>query len=451
MPTARSQQLALHWFKEQIHPNGYVQTSAHNPNPFPEVTGYSIPTLMQCGEHGLASKLAAWIVQSQPSEGGFLGADGEPQVFDTAQVLRGLIAIRPRVPGSDRAMVRAGDWLLAKIDTRTGAWHQESTASWAGIPEGVLCYAISPLEESLRLRGSLAEHERILQKTRRYYAKRVRVATNTHFLGYVAAGLLEMGMPKDAFKATRRRAEETWPGSAQLAETLFKLNRYDAAEMLLRRMMNNQRTSGGWTGGSRSYFADEEIPWAAKFYLDAAREMRSAWFNAHAHSISAVIDPADERLQAVATALDGLDLRRVLDAGCGTGRYLRHISQLFPEVKLYGCDPTVALLAQLPEGVKSAVGELTNLPFPTAHFDAAICVEALEHAVFTEQAIEELKRVVRPGGRVIIIDKSVDCWGRLPVTPWEQWFPDNLIGDMRKLRMDKELFRVWTYDVPKVG
>lgn len=448
MPTALSQQLALRWLLQQIHPEGYVQTSARNAYPYPEVTGYLIPTLIYCGERGLAYKLAKWIIRSQPAEGGFLGADGEPQVFDTAQVLRGLVAVRQVVPDSERAIARASDWLLERIDSKTGAWRRQSTPSWTGIPEAVLCYAIAPLEESLRLRGRLVENEPLLRRTRRYYSKRVRVITNTHFLGYIAAGLLELGLPKAAAKAIRRRAEATWPGTAQLAETLFRLGRYDPGRVLLERMMSHQRSSGGWTGGSPTYFNDEEIPWACKFYLDASREMRGSWFGAHAQDISETIHPADERLEAVVASLDDLSLGRVLDAGCGKGRYLRHLSARFPDVEFHGCDPTRALLAHVPRNVVSAVGELTNLPYPTAYFDAVICVEALEHAVFTEQAIAELVRVVRPGGRVIILDKSLECWGRLSVVPWEQWFPDSLVGVARKLNMDEGLFRIWTYDLP---
>ena len=45
-------------------------------------------------------------------------------------------------------------------------------------------------------------------------------------------------------------------------------------------------------------------------------------------------------------------------------------------------------------------------------FDAAYATESLEHAVDIETAVDEMCRVVRPGGRIVIIDKNAEHWGR---------------------------------------
>jgi SAM-dependent methyltransferase len=55
-------------------------------------------------------------------------------------------------------------------------------------------------------------------------------------------------------------------------------------------------------------------------------------------------------------------------------------------------------------------------------FDAAYATESLEHAVEMERAVAEICRVVKPGGRIVIIDKNRDQWGRLPTPEWERWF-----------------------------
>ena len=54
---------------------------------------------------------------------------------------------------------------------------------------------------------------------------------------------------------------------------------------------------------------------------------------------------------------------------------------------------------------------MTALPFPTGSFDCAYATESLEHAVDIEAAVAEMCRVVRPGGRIVIIDKNARAVG----------------------------------------
>ena len=65
---------------------------------------------------------------------------------------------------------------------------------------------------------------------------------------------------------------------------------------------------------------------------------------------------------------------------------------------------------------------MTELPFDDGFFDAAYATESLEHAVEIEKAVAEICRVVKPGGRIAIIDKSAKEWGRLKTPEWERWF-----------------------------
>ena len=65
---------------------------------------------------------------------------------------------------------------------------------------------------------------------------------------------------------------------------------------------------------------------------------------------------------------------------------------------------------------------MTALPFEDAWFDAAYATESLEHAVEIDVAVGEICRVVKPGGRIAIIDKNAEHFGKLKTPEWERWF-----------------------------
>ena len=56
---------------------------------------------------------------------------------------------------------------------------------------------------------------------------------------------------------------------------------------------------------------------------------------------------------------------------------------------------------------------MTELPFADSTFDCVYATESLEHAVEIERAVAEMCRVLKPGGRLVIIDKNAEHWGRL--------------------------------------
>jgi malonyl-CoA O-methyltransferase len=80
------------------------------------------------------------------------------------------------------------------------------------------------------------------------------------------------------------------------------------------------------------------------------------------------------------------------------------------------------MLRHVPSPIKTKQGSLLNLPFADGAFDCVFCVEALEHTVNPEIAVAEICRVLKPGGKVVIIDKNKQCRGALAIESWEQWF-----------------------------
>ena len=114
--------------------------------------------------------------------------------------------------------------------------------------------------------------------------------------------------------------------------------------------------------------------------------------------------------------------RRVLDVGCGKGRFARVLLEEQPEAEIWGLDISEEMLRYVPQGIRTRAGSMTGLPFEDGFFDGAYATESLEHAVEIEKAVAEICRVVKPGGRIAIIDKNAEHWGRLSTPEWERWF-----------------------------
>jgi ubiquinone/menaquinone biosynthesis C-methylase UbiE len=134
------------------------------------------------------------------------------------------------------------------------------------------------------------------------------------------------------------------------------------------------------------------------------------------------IDPRIYHVQLLLEYFGDLNGKRVLDVGCGKGRFARVLAERYPRASLVGFDLAEAMLRHVPAGVCACAGSMTALPFPESTFDCAYATESLEHAVEIDVAIAEMCRVVRPGGRIVIIDKNAQQWGRLKTPEWEKWF-----------------------------
>lgn len=134
------------------------------------------------------------------------------------------------------------------------------------------------------------------------------------------------------------------------------------------------------------------------------------------------IDPRIYHVKLIREHLGNLRGKRVLDVGCGKGRFARIFHEQEPGAELWGLDISEEMLRYVPSGVHTRAGSMTELPFPDAWFDAAYATESLEHAVEIESAVAEICRTVKPGGRIAIIDKNAEQWGKLETPEWERWF-----------------------------
>lgn len=122
--------------------------------------------------------------------------------------------------------------------------------------------------------------------------------------------------------------------------------------------------------------------------------------------------------------------RHALDLGSGKGRFAIHVKNANPESSVVAFDLAEAMLQAAPPELDRCSGSMLDLPFRDGAFDAAYATESLEHAVEIDKAVAEMCRVVRPGGRIVIIDKNAEHWGRFQTPAWERWFR---AGELKKL------------------
>ncbi|MFI0740703.1 methyltransferase domain-containing protein [Streptomyces sp. NPDC021100] len=125
---------------------------------------------------------------------------------------------------------------------------------------------------------------------------------------------------------------------------------------------------------------------------------------------------------------------RVLDAGCGPGYLLEEMArETGPDGVLRGVDVSASMLdlARRRCGGDGRVGleegRCEELPFPDGSFDAVVSSQVLEYVEDVEGALAEFARVLRPGGRVVVLD-----------TDW-----DSLVWHTRDRARMRHVLRLW--------
>jgi len=431
---------------------------------YPEVTGYYIPTLIRWGYRDIAEQYADWLVSIQREDGAILNTAGEyGYVFDTAQVLKGLLAAK-RVFGNkyDSAIIKGCEWILSNMQS-DGRLTTPNMSDWGedASLELIHIYCLSPIREAAEVFDKNKWRDDA-KKIWIYYKEKhlediLEFKRLIHFHAYLMEALLDIGefdlaregMKKlegyeDTLGYVPAYSDKRWicsTGLFQLAIVWYRLGDIERGNKVFDYCLRFQNESGGWFGSymtpladknseENDYFSGSEISWANKFFLDALYHKNKAECEISSPDFQGgLIDKNDGRYQVVESVIrDYISERnkreselKVLDAGCSAGRYLKNLHERFVDIQLFGSDISETVLGKLPEYVEAKLGTLTSLPYDENSIDILFSCEAVEHAVDLKSAVKEMARVVKPGGIILVIDKNTEALGEMEIGAWKQW------------------------------
>lgn len=120
---------------------------------------------------------------------------------------------------------------------------------------------------------------------------------------------------------------------------------------------------------------------------------------------------AESRLRVSLAAIRALAPRRVLDVGCGDGFFGLRI-QAETGAEVWGVDISQASVSLAESrGLPCRVCDAGSaIPFEDGYFDLVFCGEVLEHMLNPDRFLEEIRRVLAPGGHVVLTTPNLAAW-----------------------------------------
>jgi len=427
---------ALEWLRRHEAAGGGIRVSSALSEGYPEVTGYLVPTLLDYGERDLAERLIHWLLCIQRRGGSYTGPYGTPYVFDSGQVLRGLLAAVEHGMGGDAALMavqRTTDWLIGRmIDGGRAGFAGHYTGREVRVPETVHLYVLPALLATADLLNRPDYAAAVWRCFDHYLQHRDLLIADdlTCFLGYELEALIELGRAELAEPtlallqreqrdgAVRGMGGVRWictPGLAQLAVCWYRIGQRAPADWAMTWLDAHQEPDGGFFGSygeGASYLEHVEIPWATKFYLDAHRLRLARSAADSVADTEALLDALPE--QPIASLRpDG----HLLAVGRDAGRVLSALRRRLPDIRLTITSGTIDTAVGSTENAHVLPGWIEALPLPSDTYDLVLCGRALGLASQPRSAVAEMIRVARPGGWVVALNdgQSLPLWARWPL------------------------------------
>jgi SAM-dependent methyltransferase len=121
----------------------------------------------------------------------------------------------------------------------------------------------------------------------------------------------------------------------------------------------------------------------------------------------------------------------VLDLGCGTGEDVRTLAELVgPTGRVVGVDSSREMIAEairrgIPANAAFSDASVYALPFPEATFDACRAERVLQHLERPDDALRDMRRVLRPAGSLLAIDHD---WETLTVMGGDERLTERIVS-----------------------
>ncbi|GAF09240.1 class I SAM-dependent methyltransferase [Paenibacillus pini] len=119
--------------------------------------------------------------------------------------------------------------------------------------------------------------------------------------------------------------------------------------------------------------------------------------------------------------LPDLSNQSVLDIGCGPADLLSNISQIYPNGNYNGIDISDSMIEKARSKFKNEenfiVGDSHSLPYKNDRFDIIINTISFHHYEQPDKVISEMYRVLKPGGRLLLLDSIRDPFF-ISILPW---------------------------------
>ncbi len=123
--------------------------------------------------------------------------------------------------------------------------------------------------------------------------------------------------------------------------------------------------------------------------------------------------------------------KKLLDIGCGTGYFLKYLTKQYSSWSVFGVEPSNILRKEAIKntGLEIRDGELCNIPFKDNCFDVVTCYDVLEHDARLAKNIDELKRVLKPGGLLFVQAPNYkSIMAMITGNYWDWWcIPDHVL------------------------
>lgn len=144
------------------------------------------------------------------------------------------------------------------------------------------------------------------------------------------------------------------------------------------------------------------------------RDVRSAFTDQVESFASAGVANADDVLDEIVALAGPAPDQRWIEAACGPGIIARRLARHVAAVE--GIDLTPAMVAKATADATAAgildvsfgVGDICALDRPDDHYDGAVTRFSVHHLPVPRRMFAELARVVRPGGRIVVVDHVAD-------------------------------------------